>query len=175
MALPHPAAQWGYHGSIIHWIETGGRLRLGIMPRPSGASRLDSTMVWLREQGVDVLVSLLTSDQVRALKLEDEAGACKRAGIDFRAFPIVDHSVPTPADPALSFARGLLGDLQAGRAVVVHCLAGIGRSGLLAATIMMMAGFERLDACDRITSARGIRCPETHSQRAWLASIEDRA
>lgn len=73
------------------------------MPRPHGGDWLEDEIRSLRSQGVDVLVSLLTPDEMAALDLTDVAGTCHLLGIQFLSFPIDDRSVPVSAPAALRF------------------------------------------------------------------------
>jgi protein-tyrosine phosphatase len=138
------------------------------MPRPPGGHALPIAMRTLGTVGVDIVVSMLSNDQVVALGLQKEAAACAACGIEFLHFPVRDHDVPDDREAARAFAHSLAEQLQRGLGVVVHCLAGIGRSGLMAAAALAVAGFSVDDACARISAARGVRCPETPAQRQWL-------
>ena len=98
-------------------------------------------MKGLREAGTDVLVSMLTSDEVDELDLGGESEAATTAGLVFVSCPTPDRGVPD----ARRF-RELLGELEAalnqGQNVVVHCRVGIGRSSLVAAGLLMVRGHD---------------------------------
>src|SRR5215472_7149876 len=114
---------------------------LSIMPHPRGGEWLADEMHSLRAAGVDVLVSLLTRDEIWDCNLADEAQQCMSAGMDFRSFSIPDRSVP-PADISTFDFIDQLADLVAqGKHVAIHCWAGIGRSSTLAACVMIHHGY----------------------------------
>lgn len=138
---------------------------LSIMPAPPGGAALDGALADLR---ADVLVSLLPPDQAAALDLADEPAAADRAGLTYRALPIPDFGVPdrAAAEPVLA---ALTDDLAAGRHVLVHCWGGVGRSGLVAAALLVRLGATPADAWTRVSTARGREVPETDAQRGWLA------
>jgi protein-tyrosine phosphatase len=67
----------------------------------------------------------------------------------------------------------LLSKLEAqlveGKSVGIHCRQGIGRSGLLAASLLILGGVPLEAALDRVKIARGCAVPETAEQREWVA------
>jgi protein-tyrosine phosphatase len=58
--------------------------------------------------------------------------------------------------------------LREGTFVVVHCQAGVGRSSLIAGTVLVHEGPSPTEAWERIEAARGRPVPDTAEQRAWL-------
>ena len=140
--------------------------RLSTMARPRGDDWLDDEMIGLREAGVDVLVSLQSDVERRELGLLDEGPAAQRAGMLFHHFPVPDFGVPDRSafEPLLAT---LVTDLSQGRHVAVHCRAGIGRSSVVAAAILVRLGAAPDAAWEAISAARGLSVPETDEQRAW--------
>ncbi|MGD0220914.1 MAG: hypothetical protein ABSF71_01145 [Terriglobia bacterium] len=59
--------------------------------------------------------------------------------------------------------------IRAGRHVAVHCRQSVGRSGLVAAAVMVALGSPLDAALHDISIARGVTVPETQEQRDWLA------
>lgn len=147
-------------------IATAGRL--STMPRPRGDDRLAEEMAALRAAGVDVLASLQTHEERVELGLVDEPAAAARAGLEFLEFPIADLGVPDRYDSMQPFLTTLRTRLDAGRYVVIHCRAGVGRSSLVAAALLTGYGVPVDEAWARISEARGIRVPETVEQGEWL-------
>ncbi len=60
----------------LYWVETGSTGRLATMARPRAGDWLEDEMRGLRAMHVDVIVSLLTDDEVSELALGAEAQAC---------------------------------------------------------------------------------------------------
>ena len=93
---------------------------------------------------------------------------CREFGIDFVSFPMPDKSVPTSLD-AFSALVGLLAErVSAGESVAIHCRAGIGRSTVLAASVLIWLGVDAAVALDMIADARAVEVPETEEQRQWI-------
>lgn len=140
---------------------------LSTMPRPRGGDWLGDEMAALRAAGVGLVACLLTGDELADLELRDEERAAGSVGLEFRHLPIVDMSVPDP-EPLLALADELARRLAEGDHVVVHCRAGIGRSSLLAATVLVRLGVPLEQAWVDIGTARGVEVPETEEQRRWV-------
>lgn len=155
----------------IYWISRSGSGRLATLSRPRGPELLNREIAHLRDQGVDILVSLLTDDEVHDLFLQDEAAACTRASIEFLWFPIADRTAPASIPKTAEFVRGLKEKMDTGRTVAIHCRGGIGRSSVIAACILVLEGAPSEVAFDRISIARGWEVPNTEEQREWVASF----
>lgn len=141
--------------------------RMRVMPAPS-RTRLAAIMGELAGAGVHQIVSLLPDDEALALGLEDEAAACGAAGLAFSRMPISDFGVPSDRALFRDDIRRLATALADGRHIAIHCRAGIGRSGLVSACVLVSLGLTATDAIDRVSRARGHTAPETSEQRAWV-------
>src|SRR5262249_33930762 len=91
----------------LFWIAGAPAGRLAVLPRPRGGDWLEDEVRSLRGSGVDVLVSLLTREEVGELGLADEAGCCAACGIGFVSFPFPDRGVPASSADALALVRRL--------------------------------------------------------------------
>ena len=152
----------------VFWIEAPGPGRLALGPCPLGGRDLETELLAYRAQDVEVVASLLESDEARALRLAAEGDLCGRMGMEFVSHPIPDHGVPASAEEAAAFARALAGRYGRGRRILVHCRAGIGRSACLAAAVLLETGLAVDDVLARLARARGFPVPETHEQLAWV-------
>jgi len=152
----------------LSWIEAPWTGRLAILPRPRGGDWLEEEVRESRLAGVDVIVSLLTSDEIEELDLVQEARFARENGIHYLAFPIMDRGVPASRRATLELAKTLESLLQAGKTVAVHCRQGIGRSALIAACVLILAGVSPATAFQRLSAARGCPVPETAEQREWV-------
>ena len=155
-----------------YWIPGPWSGRLGIVPRPRGGDWLaDDVRAW-RRAGIDVVASLLTPDEERELALEEEAVLGRNQGIEFHGLPIPDRGVPPSRSTLIDLVHRLEQALRAGKSVGVHCRQGIGRSSLLAASLLVSAGETSEDAFRAIEEVRGVEVPETAEQRSWVEELE---
>lgn len=158
------------------WIATGRPGRLGVMPRPRGGEWLKDEIKGLKSAGVDAVLCLLQPDEIAELGLEAEKRLCEANGIAYLGFPVPNRGVPANAAAFKVVALDIADRLRAGMSVAVHCRAGIGRSSLAAACVMVELGFKGDKAFTLIAQARGLPVPDTGLQRDWIREFEaDRA
>jgi protein-tyrosine phosphatase len=151
-------------------IERDGPGRLATMACPRGGDWLDDEVEALQTEGVDVLVSVLTNSELAELQLSAEPELARQAGLTYISFPIPDRGAPEVA-AATDLVGRLEERLAGGEFIVVHCRAGIGRSSLIAAAVLVREGLSPAEAWERISAARGLSVPDTETQRAWLAAF----
>jgi len=157
--------------SRLFWIEAHAAGRIAIMARPRAGEWLEMEVDAWKNLGVAVVVSLLQQDEVSELGLEQEAELCRSNGIDFVSFPIRDRGVPESLSKVLQIARSLTAAARDGRPVAIHCRAGIGRSSLIAACLLICSGIGAEDALALIKHARGLNVPDTDEQRDWVSAF----
>lgn len=152
----------------FYWIEESWPGRLAIGPRPRGGEWLkDDIANWKRAQ-IDEVLSLLTHGEEKELDLLSEAGEVQAQGMKFNLLPIPDRQVPGSDSKMLEVLERLSFDLRAGKNLLIHCRQGIGRSGLIAAGLLVRKGMSPGAAIDAVSAARGVPVPETEEQRDWI-------
>src|SRR6185437_6099276 len=112
------------------WIKIKG-VRMAITPRPRGKDWLEDDIRFLQRAGVDVLVSALTPAEAEELGLLEESQFCQSNGLEFLSLPIEDRSVPSSFNEIDGLLNSVTDYLRNGKAVGVHCRAGIGRSSMI--------------------------------------------
>ncbi|NBO91147.1 MAG: protein phosphatase [Planctomycetia bacterium] len=137
------------------WVERPG---LAALAQPRSLEDL----LWLREQGIGVLVTL-TEDRLRR-DWVDEAGL-----LAFHE-PLIDMEAPTAVQldrsvSAITKAR------EQGFAVAVHCGAGLGRTGVVLAAYLTGQGMTAAAAIARIRKLRPHSIETVEQERA----VEDYA
>lgn len=155
----------------IYWIDRLAPIRLGLMARPRSGDWLEGEISGWRRAGVGAVVSLLENHEVRELALSQEAALCKELDIEFISFPIQDRKTPVSIRDAAALIDGLVERLKSGTAVAVHCRAGIGRTGLVAGSILSRLGVPFADIFPTLTVARGVTVPDTDGQIEWVAEF----
>lgn len=132
----------------FRWVAVGpGRLALWHRPRLRGVP-------WLPRAGCDRVVTLLSEREGGR-----EIGALvERAGLDWTWIPLPGGRPPTgaPAERVREAIRELSGRLDAGESVLLHCSAGIHRTGMVAYALLRHRGLGPDEALGRIEAMRPV-------------------
>lgn len=154
----------------VYWVSGIEPHRLGFGPRPRAGDWLSDEIAGWSRPGIRHVVSLLEDHEVHELGMAEEARLCAANGITFHAFPIPDRGVPSSINEAGMLFRRVASLVVAGEPTYIHCRAGIGRSGLVAAGVLAHLGVPLESAFAMLSSARGMQIPDTQSQIDWAHS-----
>ena len=149
-------------------IDSIGKGFLAVMAHPAREGDAAMMIRDLAAQGVRQVVSLLDADEARELGLEHEAELVHQQSMDFVSFPIPDMGLPRSVEDFASLSNNLFHQVEVGINTLIHCRAGIGRSGLLASAVLLHGGRNVQQAFVRVSHMRGCRVPETPQQGDWL-------
>jgi hypothetical protein len=141
---------------------------LAIMPRPRAGDWLEDEISSWHRADIRTVVCLLEPHEVHELGLNDEPQLCASNGINFVSFPIPDRGVPTSYGALNQLVMPLVPKVKGGQMVAVHCRAGIGRSGVVAAGILLRAGIPFSQVFPALSRARGVTVPDTDAQAEWV-------
>jgi protein-tyrosine phosphatase len=143
----------------VDWIAPAdwpGRLGLTIAPGKKGESQgrnkamhdrdLPTDFAALKAAGVDLLVNLMEGPECVRYGMADYDAEAELSGLAIRRFPIVDVNVPEDPQAFAELVKELYAELTTGKTIVVHCLGGLGRSGTLAACLLIRDGLNAEDA-----------------------------
>jgi protein-tyrosine phosphatase len=152
----------------LFWVDGPWPGKLALAARPRGGDWLSDEIARWKRAGIHTVFSLLTSEEERDLDLRDEAGEVKANELEFVSFPIPDRQVPKSEAKLADVLEKVIRALSSGKNVVVHCRQGVGRSGLVAACLLVKDGMSPGAAVERVSAARGVNVPETTEQRDWI-------
>jgi atypical dual specificity phosphatase len=124
------------------WVVPG---HLAAMPLPGRQHALKEDVAFLEDEGIRLLISL-TETPTDSEVLED-------FDIGLVHIPIRDFTAPTPEQIAV-FVAAVEASVTKGDPVGVHCTAGLGRSGTMAAAYLVARG---ASASHAITTLRQLR------------------
>jgi protein-tyrosine phosphatase len=154
----------------IFLVSAPGPGRLAVLSRP----RRSSDFAALKAAGIDMLVSMLEPAEADSVGLGEAALSCERAGIDYLSVPITDHGIPASFQLIEQAVDIVARQLLAGRGVGAHCYAGLGRSPLFVASVLILHGQSAPQAIASVSAARGVDVPEMDQQHDWLMQLAAR-
>jgi protein-tyrosine phosphatase len=160
----------------VDWLQLGhtapGRVGLTLLPgRQDYGRSLAADMADLKRQGVSHILTLITADEVLAYGVDGLLAAYAAAGFMTRHLPILDQSVCSPAE--MKQVVSWLGEnTAAGARVLIHCVGGLGRSGLVAACYLMEQGLAAEAAITAVRQARSPRAIESEAQEAFVRAYQ---
>jgi atypical dual specificity phosphatase len=124
--------------------------------------------------GIEVM-EFLHSQGIRAIVSLDEGGIAPEffEGHRFEHFhsPIEDFSVPSE-EQALEIVQTIARFVENGRPTVVHCAAGIGRTGTILACYLVYKGTDWREAIDYVRSVR-YGSVETLEQESFVERFQE--
>ncbi len=110
----------------------------------------------LKDAGAKALITLTPEEEMIQLQATDIAAMCRELDLLWFFCPIHDDHAP-----GLEFAHGwqeaspmVQQLLRTGQKVAIHCKGGSGRTGLVAAKILLEAGFDKIVVKQRVQAIR---------------------
>jgi predicted protein tyrosine phosphatase len=153
-------------------IEGPWQGRLAIAPAPVPGPYLERNLQHWKKLGVQGVVSLMVAGERPGW--EREAEISRIIGLKFSSIPIEDHTAPPPEQlrEIESKLVAIETRLREGETIVVHCFAGIGRSGMACIALLMTGGVPLEKATTLVSQARGLPTPEVEAQQEWLRAFD---
>ena len=152
------------------WGRIGVTLAPGkVQPDSRHARDLATDLDVIEQWNAAAVVTLLEPHELNALQIADLGAEVVRRNMEWHHWPIADGCCPLAefdADWPIR-SRKLLGLLQAGANVLVHCKGGLGRAGTIASRLLVEAGFTPDLAIERVRQVRP-GAIETHPQLKWV-------
>ncbi len=165
----------------IYRLNTPAAGDIGLTFCPGKYDAHAMTGAWSRALGLDLgairdwpahaLLTLMEAHELDLLRVPTLGEEALGLGLEWTHLPIVDGSIPSAAFESqwADAAERLLGHLEAGSNVVIHCRGGLGRTGLLAGMLLVDLGVEPGEALRQVRAVRPAAV-ETEEQEQYLLS-----
>lgn len=141
---------------------------VGLCRAPGRHGAFNSDLRAVLKWNPDIVVTLLEDNELAQIGAEELPAMLAREGIDWTHIPIVDFGVPDPAGEGewAKVAPDLLSRLENGHKILIHCMGGCGRTGMIALRLMLVSGENVDTALARLRAARPCTI-ETDAQMEW--------
>lgn len=152
---------------VLHAVTVGKGI-LAICPLPGRDASYIEDLSLLREWRPSLMISLTNRAEMIDQDAEMLGADMQDAGCRWFHLPVPDLGIPDGAfeENWPEVQKSALAALHGGGRVLVHCLAGCGRSGMVALRLMVDAGEKPNAALERLRSARPCAV-ETKAQMTW--------
>ena len=145
-----------------------GKIGLTILPGRKDNSRLmEEDVQTLKDEGISHVISLITSEESIRYGVEALITEYDNAGFITKTFPIIDQGVSS-FEETNELIYWIDENLEKGANILIHCVGGLGRTGLVSACYLVNQGMSAQDAIDEIRSVRSKRAIESESQELFV-------
>lgn len=161
-------------GGRIGLVRCPGTACPAVTVRPA-APDTDADLRELQAWRTQGLVTLLEPFELTLLGVEDLGEHVRARGMEWWHLPITDGAAPGRdfEDHWQGAAERLHAILDGDGRIVLHCRAGIGRSGSIAARLLVERGTDPAAALEAVRRAR-YGAVETGEQERWVRSLTPR-
>lgn len=121
----------------------------------SSSSDLDQNILVLKKANFHTVVCLIDDDEIQRYS-PNLLQAYKKHGIELLRYVIEDFYIPQNIESFNKFVDTIISKLNSKKNVFVHCLAGLGRSGLVLACVLIKY-YPDLSYQEAISKVRNIR------------------
>ena len=161
-------------------VPSGGAVGFTLCPGKQQAHSMSGR--WLRDLDTDLdavarwgaaaVVTLMPMHELQAVQAHGIGEACERRGIEWHHLPIRDVDVPDASFEAAWCYAGvrLRAHLRGGAKVLVHCRGGLGRSGTIAARLLVELGWPARQAIAAVRAQRP-GAIETRAQEQYVLDL----
>lgn len=161
-------------GPDIYQVSTIGSGRLCVMAKPTSGEWIDEEFDAIKAFGISRVVSLLEAPEAYSVGLSKEHQYCRDRELDFVQYEIKDRGIPVSEKEFLTFIQTLHTSISEGQDTVIHCRAGIGRTGIVAAAIFIKNGVSGVKSFEIVTGARRVEVPDTEQQKNYVLALENK-
>ncbi len=156
----------------VDWIDDkfveSGRLGITLLPgRRDHRRELDLDIEALKKVGATHVVPLLTNDEMWQFGVADLITKYEEAGLSVQRMPILDQGLSS-REEMYELVSWLGETTSQGASIVVHCVGGLGRAGLVAGSFLKSRGLDSSAAIAEVRRVRTARALESEVQEDFV-------
>lgn len=160
----------------VDWVDLSltdpGKVGITILPGRKDYSRsLNDDIQALKQQEVTHILTLLTIDEMELYGVDDLLSRYAENGLEWYFVPIVDQGICSRKEMN-SIVDWMDKALADGANVMVHCVGGLGRSGLVVACYLISRGMTAWEAIREVRRVRTERAIESKLQENFIKTYE---
>lgn len=135
---------------------------------------LEKDLEALKNWGADAVICLVEPSELIAMGVPDYAQGLRNHDLTLFHLPITDMSTPGKdfENASARHAEELNELMSVSSHIVVHCAAGLGRTGMFCAKLLTRTGWSAEDAIQKVRSIRP-GAIETHDQERYVRRSSD--
>jgi len=156
---------------IDHNLIPNGGIGLTILPGRKDYSRsVDEDLKQLKIYGIKTIIPLITDDEFGHFGVNELMEKYEEYDFTVQRLPIMDQLVSSEEEMK-ELVNYLDTAVNNEEKVLLHCVGGLGRSGLVAASYLKYKGLNSDEAIRVVRKARGPRAVESKIQEEFVSEI----
>jgi protein-tyrosine phosphatase/nicotinamidase-related amidase len=160
----------------VDWLDNElipkGNIGLTILPGRKDYSRsVDEDLKQLKKYGVNTIIPLITDDEFGHFGVSDLLDKYEEYGFTVHQLPIMDQLVSSEEE-MIDMVNYLDNAVKKDEKILLHCVGGLGRSGLVAASYLKYKGLDSDEAITAVRKVRGPRTVESKIQEEFVKNIQ---
>lgn len=124
---------------------------------------IDTDLIILKDK-VDVLVCMIPNDELEELQISNIEIKCQEYKIDFYQYPLIDNTVPESIENFNEFINKIH-KLTETKKICVFCRGGLGRTGLVCASLLLKQNISPTSAIKLVREKRTRALGRKHQQQ----------
>lgn len=127
-------------------------IRIGQSPSRKTPKILNADLEAIKEWQADGIITLVEDYELTMAKVEAMPVLAQEAGLWWKHLPIIDMHIPEQMfeNQWREAGADIRARLSQGERIIIHCYAGLGRTGLLAAKLLVEFGIAPAQAVDMV-------------------------
>lgn len=136
---------------------------------------LDDALKTLKAAGATAVITVMPDSELAKNQVSDMSSRCAAQGLAWFHLPVADDQPPADDFETLWAAQQdeILRRLKAGERIAIHCKGGSGRTGLIAASLLIKLGLPLTQATAQVQALRP-KALQHPAHVSWISTLANR-